>query len=155
MSVCEHCGVISDGKGHSDPARRMFFAVVDKAWDCWPESEKFQPADSYHLRAFLLVKVGHFDKLDLRCENPDATSLEDQLRVVLKTISDGKPTLMHTYEWGIRIFWPRSVAKRAIEPKLFNEIATRVYELLEVKLGVPIDQLKREAEQNPSEVVAA
>lgn len=144
MTTCAHCG--SPLRHRSDVHHRLFFGVLAKAFDCWPESAKFQPADAEHLRTYLLIKAGHFEKLDLRCDNPDAISLEDQLRAIIKTISD-KPPLMHTYAWGVRIFYPKSISYAAADRKVFNEVSQKVFEILEAQLGVPIEELKKEAER--------
>lgn len=145
MTTCAHCG--SPLRHRSDTHHRLFFSVIQRAFENWPESAKFQPSDAEHLRSFLLIKAGHFDKLDLRCDNPDAISLEDQLRAIIKTTSGDKPSLMHTYEWGVRIFWPKSISYAAADRKIFNEVSAKVFEILEAQLGVNIETLKREAER--------
>ena len=144
MTTCPACGETKTRRG--DAHHRLFFAVIAKAWDSWPESAKFQPETPEHLRSYLLIKAGHFDKLDIRCDNPDAISLEDQLRVIIKTVSD-KPPLMHSYQWGVRVFWPKSISYAACDRRTFNEVSTKVFEILETMLGVPIETLKKEAER--------
>jgi hypothetical protein len=124
----------------------MFFSVIARAFDSWPESAKFHPESAEHLRSFLLIKAQHFNKLDVECENPDAMNLEDQLRAIIKAVTD-KPPLMHTYPWGVRIFWPRSISYAAADRKVFNEVSEKVFEIIESILGVPIETLKREAEK--------
>lgn len=143
---CHECGAVQEDETlhRSQPHHRLFFAVIARTMESWPESEAFQPEDAEHLRSFLLIKAGHFIKLDLRCENPDALSLEDQLRAIVRTVSE-RPPLMHSYAWGVRIFWPKSMSYAAADRAKFNEISERVFEIISVKLGVSIDTLKREA----------
>lgn len=142
--TCSQCG--SPLRHRSDPHHRMFFSVIAKAFDSWPESARFQPVSAEHLRSYLLIKANHFNKLDVECENPDAFALEDQLRGILQAVTD-KPPLMHTYSWGVRIFWPKSISYAAADRKVFNEVSEKVFEILEATLGVPIETLKREAQQ--------
>lgn len=142
--ICDKCG--SPVRHRSDPHHRLFFSVVAKAFDSWPERATFQPTDAEHLRSYLLVKAGHYDKLDIRCDNPDAFSLEDQLRAILSTVAN-RPPLLHTYPWGVRAFWPRSISYAAADRKIFNDVSSKVFEILEATLGVPIETLKREAER--------
>lgn len=144
MSTCATCG--SPLRTRSEPHHRLFFSIIARAFENWPEGERFQPADPEHLRSYLLIKAGHFEKLDLKCSNPDAISLEDQLRSIIKTVSGDKPSMMHSYEWGVRIFWPRSLSYAAADRKVFNEVSARVFEILETVLGVEIEALKRESE---------
>lgn len=148
VESCPECGVVlADARQHrSDPHHRLFFAVLDRALENWPEGEKFQPEDSEHLRSYVLIKAGHFINLDLRCENPDALSLEDQLRAIIRTVSE-KPPLMHSYQWGVRLFWPKSLSYAAVDRKTFNEVSEKVFEIISVTLGVPIEQMKREAKR--------
>ena len=147
MNPCPQCPFVeSEHRSRSTPHHRLFFSVIARAFESWPESEKFQPEDAEHLRSYLLIKAGHFTKLDLRCENPDAMSLEDQLRAIIRTISD-KPPLMHSYEWGVRIFWSKSMSYSAADRKTFNEVCDKVFEIISVTLGVTIETLKREARQ--------
>lgn len=146
---CKHCG--NPTKHRSDPHHRLLFAVIARAFDNWPEGpgEKFKPSDPEHLRAYLLIKAGHYNKIDLRCENPNAISLEDQIRAVLGAVAD-KPTLVHTYPWGIRIFTPKSISYAELGRAEFNIICERVFEVLSAKLRVDIKDLKREAELEPA-----
>lgn len=146
---CKHCG--SPARHRSDPHHRLLFAVIARAFDNWPEGpdEKFKPADAEHLRAYLLIKAGHYNKIDLRCENPDAISLEDQIRAVIGALTD-KPTLVHTYPWGIRIFTPKSISYSELGRAEFNTICERIFEVLSAKLRVDIATLKREAELEPA-----
>lgn len=144
---CKHCG--APAKHRSDPHHRLLFAVIARAFDNWPEDEKFQPEDAEHLRSFLLIKAGHFQKLDIRCDNPDAISLEDQLRTIIQNVAD-KPPLLHTYPWGVRLYWPKSISYSELGRAEFNTICERVFEVLSAKLRVDIKDLKREAELEPA-----
>lgn len=146
---CKHCG--SPARHRSDPHHRLLFAVIARAFENWPEGpdEKFRPADVEHLRAYLLIKAGHYNKIDLRCENPDAISLEQQIRGVLGAVAE-KPTLVHTYPWGIRIYLAKSISYSELGRAEFNTICERVFEVLSAKLRVDIKTLKREAELEPA-----
>jgi hypothetical protein len=125
----------------------LLFAVIAEAFRQWPMSAEFQPEDAEHLRAYLLVKARHFDKLDVRCKNSDAISLRMQLDAVIRAFCDGKPPLMHVYPWGVRIFKPRSISYAAADRKVFNAVSETVFEIIEDTLGVKIEDLKNEARQ--------
>lgn len=144
---CEHCG--SPMRQRSHPHHRLLFAVIQRAFENWPEEEKFQPEDAEHLRSYLLIKARHFKKLDLHCDNPDAISLEDQLRTIIETVAD-KPPLIHTFEWGVRLYWPDSISYAAADRQKFNAICEAVFQIISTKLGVSVEALKREAELEPA-----
>lgn len=144
---CKHCG--SPTRHRSDPHHRLLFAVIARAFESWPETERFQPSDAEELRAYCLIKANHYRKIDLRCENPDAISLEDQVRAVLNSVAD-KPTIVHTFDWGIRIYTAKSISYAELGRIEFNAVCDRVFEVISSKLGVDIATLKREAELEPA-----
>ena len=139
---CQACG--SPLRQRSDASHRLFFAVIAEAFKQWPETASFQPEDAEHLRAYLLCKAKHCDTLDVRCRNPDAISLQTQLYAIVKATS-GKPPLMGAYHWGVRIWWPRSIAYAKCDRKTFNAVSDKVYEIIETVLQTDIQTLKREA----------
>jgi len=144
---CKHCG--NPTKHRSDPHHRLLFAVIARAFSSWPESERFQPSSPEELRAYLLIKAQHYHKIDLRCENPDAISLEDQIRAVLGAVAD-RPTIVHTFDWGIRIYTAKSISYAELGRVEFNAVCERVFDVLSAKLGVEISTLKKEAELEPA-----
>jgi hypothetical protein len=143
--TCPTCG--APKRQRSNASHNLLFAVIAEAFKQWPTSEAFQPEDAEHLRAYLLVKARHFDKLDVRCKNSDAISLRMQLDAVIRAFCDGKPPLMHAYPWGIRIFKPRSISYAAADRKIFNAVSEAVFQIIENAIGVKIEDLKREAQR--------
>jgi hypothetical protein len=129
----------------SQAAHNHLFAIITAAEKLWPADHPFQPEDAEHLRSYLLVKARHFDKLDVKCKNADAIGLRMQLDAIIRAFCDGKPPLMHSYSWGIRIFKPRSISYAAADRKVFNAVSETVFEILEVTLGVKIEDLRRDA----------
>lgn len=128
----------------SQPSHNLLFAVIDEAFKVWPDNHPFQPEDKEHLRAYLLVKARHFDKIDIKCKSTDAVGLGTQINVLIREFSDGKAPLIHAYPWGVRVFKPRSISYAAADRKVFNAVSETVYEIIETTLGVPIETLKHE-----------
>jgi hypothetical protein len=122
----------------------MLFAVISAAFKSWPEDHAFQPEDPEHLRAYLFVKARHFDAHDIKVKHSDAARLSAQLPAAIKAYSGGKAPLIHAYPWGIRLFVPRSIAGHP-SSKLFHAVSSKVYEVIEVTLNIPIEMLKRAA----------
>lgn len=133
----------------SHPHHNLLFAVIQRAYENWPEGEEFQPESAEHLRSYLLIKARHFKNLDLYCENPDANSLEDQLRSIIKNVAE-KPPIIHTFEWGVRLYWPQSISYAAVGRAKFNAICEAVFQIISNKLGVSVEALKREAILEPA-----
>lgn len=142
---CPTCG--APKRHRSQAAHNHLFAIIASAWKLWPTDHPFQPEDPEHLRAYLLVKARHFDKLDVKCKSADAIGLKTQLDAVIRAFCDGKPPLIHAYPWGLRVFKPRSISYAAADRKVFNAVSETVFEILEVTLGVKIEDLKREVRQ--------
>lgn len=142
--ACPTCG--TPKRQRSQASHNLLFAVIDEAFKLWPHDQPFQPEDAEHLRAYLLVKARHFDKLDVKCKSADAIGLKMQLDVVIRSFCDGKPPLMHAYPWGVRIFRPRSISYAAADRKMFNAVSEAVYQIVEDAIGVKVDDLRREAE---------
>lgn len=128
----------------SDKAHRMLFAVIAEAWRQWPEAHPWQPEDAEHLRAYLFVKARYFDPIDIKVKHTDAAILAPQLTALVKANSDGKTPLLHVYPWGIRQFKPRSISGRP-ESRLFHAVSSKCYEVIETVVGVPIEQMQRQA----------
>lgn len=56
--TCWSCGV-PIGRARSSPDHKRFFALIRAAFHHWPLQYEFQPDDTEHLRAWLIVKAGH------------------------------------------------------------------------------------------------
>ncbi len=63
MTHCPHCGVDLEppkrSKPRSVPQHRRFFAMVNAAFDHWPESHRFKPVTADRLRKWLCAKAGY------------------------------------------------------------------------------------------------
>ena len=143
--ICPTCPFKQQRSG---AAHNHFFAIIDEACKRWPEAHPFQPEDKEHLRAYLLVKARHFDKMDVKCKSTDAGGLQTQLEALIRMFCDGKPPLIHAYTWGVRVFVPRSISYAAADRKVFNAVSETVFEIIEDALGVKIDDLRRETRQD-------
>lgn len=146
----------------SAPAHRMFFAVIAAAAQHWPHGVEPEPeGDAELLRAWLLIRAGHCDKIDFHW--PD-----DEVQQQMTTASianligrlrnggqypfirqgeatieiDGKPQRCPV----VRIFISRSMDYETLDEAAFGRIRKHSYDDIEAIVGVRVDDLAREAE---------
>ena len=164
---CPHCGGIltqwvtglldrllgrdrRSGKDHS-----RFFALIDKAFDQWPEHHGFRPRDSEHLRGYLLVTVGHIDvKWIPAPPEYETPALLVLFRLTVEAAGMALEDKVGYIDYrvgsaGVEIVTPRTIRfKRpgragGIDQKAFNPIREAVEALIEEAIGVPAVQLLR------------
>ncbi len=89
MTSCPHCGCDNDAPPRSSVQHRRFFAVVAAAFDQWPHDHGFQPEDSEHLRAYLLIMAGWKEQAEVQFSKGDPEAIEAAaitLKVMMKKL---------------------------------------------------------------------
>jgi hypothetical protein len=149
LHACPECGCLLT-KARSGPDHRRLFALIHAAFHHWPEGG-FQPRDAEHLRAYLLVKSGHFNAIGIPTPEGYAENeaLRDLYRVAVESTAKAidEVTGFHDYRVsasGIELLTPRSINWQTVGQKEFGRIRDAVEGLIETSLGVPVDQLLRE-----------
>lgn len=143
----------------SGPAHRMFFAVLAAAAHHWPHGAEPQPAgDSEVLRAWLLIRAGHCDRIDFPF--PDDAFGQ---KLALASVSDfvnrlrakGEHPFIRTGELTdddgqlyavVRVFISRSMDHDHLDESEFGPIRQHCYDDIEAIVGVRVDDLARETE---------
>jgi hypothetical protein len=162
--VCRECGCINEVAEKTAPRQlepqrsyadhNMFWAIVTAACKNWPESHPFQPhgvnekARIENLYGWLLVEVGYVDVGDV--QSHEVHSIHVGLTAARRTQKRGRP--LHYWrlaptESGWQLITPRSLSKDAAGKRLFEDVRSQVYEVIEVTLGRPIESLKSGARQ--------
>ena len=148
--VCNHCGCENTVESDRSPkAHRHFFACVKAAFDNWPLKHTFLPSCEEHLRAYLLVQAEHCNVIGQNLhDEADIMRVADFTERLLAAVRHfgGYGFVDVVSRKSIAVRYPRSIAFREIGQKAFHEIAQRVFEIIEVEVGVPVDQLVREHE---------
>jgi hypothetical protein len=124
---------------------KVLWALLKPALYYWPESETFQPNDTEHLRARLLVQVGWRESEDLHISG--GNSRKRTLDVTLAFLNRKRPKPAVHWEQlpdGIRVFWPRSVAYNKCSEDQFKKILNKITEVIENTIGVSVEQMRRE-----------
>lgn len=150
---CPHCGCEIDFapvSQRSSADHNMFWATVAKACQSWPHSHRFQPTGVSpkdrvnNLYGWLLVEIGYVDTLDI--ESHEVHAVDVGFRVARRK----KDSKIHYWrltqtETGWQLITPRSTNKLTAGKRQFEDVRSRVYEIIEVTLGVKVEDLKREA----------
>ena len=137
-------------KPRSNPAHRMFFGIIAVAFDQWPETAKFRPTSAEHLRAYVLIKAGHYNSIDVPARNPEvAAAILLQLIEAVK--ADDKFPILWQYADFVRVYTPKSVAYSEVAQADFSKISEAVYTEIEKVLGVPIAELRRQVDRQDLE----
>lgn len=148
---CPHCGCELAATGRSVPAHRRLFGAIGKAFHHWPEAIEFVPRDPEHLRAYILVKIGHIDIAGIPA--PEGCSKNPALMALFRLAVEGTAQALAGkagyYEIrvsaaGVEIITPRSIDFRTVTRKQFGPIQDAVDAFIELTIGVKIDRLLRE-----------
>lgn len=138
----------------STPAHRMFFAVISAAAVHWPHSAEPEPdGDAELLRAWLLIRAGHCDRIDFPFPDDEAAR-----QMVIASVSDlvnrlrtrGEYPFIRTGETKlgsvVRVFISRSMDFENLDEAGFIPIREHIYGDIEAIVGVRVDDLVRETE---------
>jgi hypothetical protein len=140
---CPHCK--QPWQHRSDADHRMLHAIVSLAYANWPEDHSFEPMGRDHLYGWLLIEAGHHeDPIDIESRRPE---------IVQATIAAIFPAVKRSIHCiqvvptakGIRVLIPKSLSYKSTGKRRFEDVRSKVYELIESVLGVPIETLKHEA----------
>jgi hypothetical protein len=126
----------------------MFRAVIDVACRNWPHDHPFQPNGvddqdrTNNLYGYLLVEAGYVDTVDV--ESHDVADLEPSLNLQRRYVKR-KP--LHYWRLaptpsGWQLITPRSLDYESAGKRTFEAVRSKVYEIIEVTLGRPIETLK-------------
>ena len=128
----------------------MFFGVVAMAAFNWPERMQFQPEGNKkeaaeHLRAWLLVEVGHCEALFV----PNEMVRGDPAKIVEigKFFCDGKKHFrLKQAPGGMSISRPLSIKKTECKVDVFRDVSHAVFEIIDAATGITPELYKREQE---------
>jgi hypothetical protein len=141
----EHCPTCKQPWQHrSDADHRMLHAIVSLAYSNWPEDHSFEPMGRDHLYGWLLIQANHCTAIDIESRRP--ATIEATIAAIFPAIKrrvhciEVKPTTK-----GVRIMISDSLSYKEAGKRKFEDVRSKVYEVIESVLGVPVEQLKREA----------
>jgi hypothetical protein len=124
----------------------MLHAIVSLAYANWPDGHEFEPMGRDHLYGWLLIQAGHCTAIDIESRKPE---------VITATIAAIFPAIkrrVHCIEVqptakGVRILISDSLSYKEAGKRKFEDVRSKVYEVIESVLGVTVETLKREARE--------
>ena len=151
VQACPHCGC-DLVKVRSPADHRRFFAILQKAFENWPEAHpEIQPSSVDHLRAYLLVTAGHHETstIDLSwitqnaAENPSLLTLARLNVEATIAAALGRGDYVFTRARGdvVEVLRPKSIAWSQLDQRAFGPIREAVEALVENALGVTASDL--------------
>ena len=140
---CRECG--QPMLHRSDADHRMLHAIVTVAYQNWPENHAFEPMGRDHLYGWLLIQAEHHEPpIDIESRKPEIVNatLTAIGPIVAKRFHciDVRPTAK-----GVRVLFPKSLSYKEAGKRKFEDVRSKMYEVIETVLGVPVETLKREA----------
>ncbi len=140
---CPTCG--APARQRSDAAHKFVFKAIARAFENWPEGYDFQPRDPEHLRAYLLLRIGHRheSELPIGAMKPEAAA---RLLVAFVRTIHAHGTAVQK---GSRVIamWPRSMAYRELGRAEFQKVSQAICEEIKAIVGVDAETLVKGAEQ--------
>ncbi len=139
-NTCPNCG--GPMKHRSEDDHEMFWAILHRAYENWPENHGFKPDNKSHLYGWLLIEAGHKD-----CVEVETTDKSVAISVARAMFSVTKREIhcMRVFgtPTGVRICVPKSLSYKSAGKKQYEGVRSVVYEIIETALGVKVETLKR------------
>ena len=141
---CPQCGFVDQGASHkrSNPDHARTFALIARAYQHWPEAHPFEPQNSEHLRAWLIVAAGpewRETRTTFLTDDPATRELAKEVKkddIHRFVIGDGKT---------LSIVKPRSIAFDKMGQAEFGRLRDAITDIIEQTIGCSVEDLMQEA----------
>lgn len=141
---------VSEASLRSIPEHRLWFKIIAEVYE---ESDRYKELydNPEHLRAHLLIKVGHCDSVMYEAESYDAALLQTEAvrRTFDATRRKGQHAVIKTDHSNGSFFTvfktPRSVkitGKNSIGQRQFHLIVSQTFDIIHSDTGISADDLK-------------
>jgi len=123
----------------------FFHICIKKVFDNLPDGHRYQ--DEEHLRAHLLVSIGHCDVLELDTSGVDEKMLAILIDRIIDQFLDLKGRVFFK-QVGDKLYLrtPKSTSFVAADQAQFKPIADKALEMAAGMIGVTVDDLKKRPE---------
>lgn len=138
--MCPNCG--GPMKHRSGADHGMFWAVMQRAFENWPETHPFRPESKEHLYGYILIEVGYSDCTEVET---DDKSIAIAVAKAIYGVTKREIHCMRVFGTGtgVRVCVPQSGDYAHAGKKKYEAMRSAVYEVIENTLGVTIEELKR------------
>lgn len=126
-------------RGHKDHG--MFWAVMRRAFDNWPEDHAFKPESPDHLYGWILIEIGYSECTEVET---DDKSIAIAVAKAIYGVTKREIHCMRVFgtSTGVRVCVPQSGDYAHAGKKKFEDMRSAVYEVIENTIGVRIEELK-------------
>jgi hypothetical protein len=144
-ATCSECG--GPKQHRSDIDHGMFWAIITRAFKNWPEQHEFCPMDKYELYGWLLIEAEHC--VSGLVEDKDTNAIRKSARTFLDLAGESEHPIYYmrlvVARNGVKVTIPKSLSYKTAGKRKFEDVRSKIYEIIEVTLNVKIEDLKREA----------
>ena len=140
--LCPTCG--APRRHRTESAHKFVFAAIRAAFLNWPELHEFQPTDPEHLRAYLLLRIGHRHESELPI---GAISPETAGRLLVAFVR-----AVHAHATAVPrgkkliAMWPRSMSYRELGKAEFTRVSNAICDEIKAIIGVDAETLVKGVE---------
>jgi hypothetical protein len=139
-----HTYLLEESSTRSQQSHSHFFAVVKTVYDNLPEDIDSMWKDAEELRAWALIEAGYSNVAE-----ETFPTKEEAMRAAhfMMRASAAKGIYARVELKGRKVIWrtARSQARKAMSGREFADCKERVFQVLGKLIGVPVEELKREA----------
>ncbi len=143
--VCPECHQKIPHPRNAD-RHRLFFALLKPTFAHWPESEDFQPIDTEDLRAHILIQIGWKTREEQKFAGNSKKQILAGMTAFMNRKREKPIRLFEQIEDGVRGYAPKSIAWHRCTETQFKKILDDAAAYIESVIGVSVEQLKREYE---------
>jgi hypothetical protein len=122
----------------------LLFAFLPAAVQHWPDTHEFQPKDAEDLRYYLLNAAGHCDYDHMKLDSTDPKALAAAMQSFMNRHRDKKGVHYRVGGLTMKAFIPKSISFNLCKEEVFGEVLQKCIDIVEVVIGVSIEQLKYE-----------
>lgn len=133
----------------SDADHGMFWALVERAFQNWPEQHQFCPTDKNELYGWLLIEANYCVSGEV--QDRDINAIRKSARVFMDLAGESDHPIyymrLNPTTKGVKVTIPKSLSYKTAGKRQFQDVRAKVYEVIESVLQVPVETLKSEAKR--------
>lgn len=141
--TCPTCG--GPDRKRSARSHRFVFQAIARALENWPHTMKFQPRSENHLRAYLLLRVGHYHESELPIGSMHPEAAAELILAFVRKVNVHATAVKR----GKRVIaiWPRSMSYQELGKAEFDRLSDKICGEIEAIVGIDCQTLVKGSEE--------
>lgn len=147
---CPKCRELITDDLRLPAGHRAFFAFLSHAFDSWPEEHAFHATNAEHLRAWVLVSLGHIDPpmtWTIANERERKTLMPFVTSLMAHEMRSGRYCWVQENGGKIEIVHPVSLAWKTMGQAKFAKISNDVAAFIKEVAGIDMDEWLKHIDQ--------